>query len=122
MADIDSMLSESLQRIAQPGDPTGVADAIRARVDAGTRVLAMVQSEDGAFVAVRDPQRLSRTVWLPTAVVVPDADQGALTELEVGGCPVPMVEPSVTPVPSPSPSPSPSPRSNWWTTPGPGRS
>ena len=35
MADIDVLLSASLKRIAQPGDAAGVADAIRARVDAG---------------------------------------------------------------------------------------
>ncbi|MEP6481916.1 MAG: hypothetical protein ABJA94_07915 [Rhodoglobus sp.] len=35
MAEIDDLLSGSLKRIAQPGDTTGVADAIRSRVDAG---------------------------------------------------------------------------------------
>lgn len=35
MADIDQMLRESFHRLAEPGDPTGVADAVRARVDAG---------------------------------------------------------------------------------------
>jgi hypothetical protein len=35
MADIDDMLREALQRIAPDADPSGVADSIRARVDAG---------------------------------------------------------------------------------------
>lgn len=35
MADIDDLLSATLKRVAQPGDPAGVADAIRARVAAG---------------------------------------------------------------------------------------
>jgi hypothetical protein len=35
MADIDTVLSESLKRVAQPGDPTGVAELIRSRVAAG---------------------------------------------------------------------------------------
>lgn len=35
MAEIDSVLSESLKRVAEPGDPTGVADLIRSRVAAG---------------------------------------------------------------------------------------
>src|SRR5690349_4735895 len=35
MAEIDVLLSSSLKRVAQPGDPAGVADAIRSRVDAG---------------------------------------------------------------------------------------
>ena len=35
MADIDATLRDSLKRMAEPGDATGVADAIRARLDAG---------------------------------------------------------------------------------------
>lgn len=35
MADIDQMLRESFHRLAEPGDPTGVAQAVRARVEAG---------------------------------------------------------------------------------------
>jgi len=35
MAEIDTLLSDSLKRLAQPGDAAGVADAIRSRVDAG---------------------------------------------------------------------------------------
>ena len=34
MSDIEVLLRESFARLAEPGDPTGVADAIRARVDA----------------------------------------------------------------------------------------
>ncbi|MHA6693500.1 Ig-like domain-containing protein [Homoserinimonas sp. A520] len=33
--DIDELLSTALKRVAEPGDPTGVADAIRSRMDAG---------------------------------------------------------------------------------------
>lgn len=33
--DIDELLSTALKRVAEPGDPTGVADAIRSRVAAG---------------------------------------------------------------------------------------
>lgn len=40
MADIDRVLRESLGRLAEPGDPTGVAEAVRARVDAGDPGLA----------------------------------------------------------------------------------
>jgi hypothetical protein len=35
VAEIDSALSESFKRVAEPGDPTGVADLIRSRVAAG---------------------------------------------------------------------------------------
>lgn len=35
MADIDTVLSESFKRVAEPGDPTGVAELIRSRVAAG---------------------------------------------------------------------------------------
>jgi len=35
VADIDATLRDSLKRMAEPGDATGVADAIRARVEAG---------------------------------------------------------------------------------------
>jgi hypothetical protein len=34
MADLDTLMRQSLERLAEPGDPTGVAQAIRARVDA----------------------------------------------------------------------------------------
>ena len=35
LKDIDSVLRDSFARIAEPGDPAGVADAIRARLVAG---------------------------------------------------------------------------------------
>lgn len=35
MSELDELLGGALKRAAQPGDPTGVADAIRSRVDAG---------------------------------------------------------------------------------------
>lgn len=35
MAELDELLSTTLKRIAPPADPSGVADAIRARVEAG---------------------------------------------------------------------------------------
>ena len=35
MADVDTILSESFKRVAEPGDPTGVAELIRTRVAAG---------------------------------------------------------------------------------------
>jgi len=35
MSELDELLSGALKRVAESGDPTGVADAIRSRVDAG---------------------------------------------------------------------------------------
>jgi hypothetical protein len=183
VADIDTILRESLHRLAEPGDPTGVAKAIRARLEAGgsgpsssssggaparglglggaapwlpwatlalalsvagaaagfsgtfgrpqsqnsavagsvasgvhasgcpggaavedlrpgTRVLAVSRDEKGSWLGIRDPYALTRTVWLPRGAVVVDAGQPAIETLQVGGCPVPSVEPS----PSPSPT------------------
>ncbi|TAL42520.1 MAG: hypothetical protein EPN91_08050 [Salinibacterium sp.] len=168
MTEFDELMSSSLKRVAQPGDPAGVADAIRARVDAGDigtpaqssgfgsggvlpwlpwlgllvvagvaggalgasgvlgghdaqssfaagsintgvsalgcpggspvvalepgqRVLAMQRSDDSEWLAVRDPLDLSRTVWLPTAVVVIDPGQADLNSLPIGGCPEPTL-------------------------------
>ena len=34
MSELDVLLRESLGRLAEPGDPTGVVEAIRARVEA----------------------------------------------------------------------------------------
>ena len=184
MSELDVLLRESLGRLAEPGDPTGVVEAIRARVEAagssgdggsgagdsgsgsgaggsgggtfwsrpfwggavpmvvlavvavvgggalgasgaldnpdgppalpvgpaygvvsggvealgcpggaavesltpGTRVLATKISEDGDFVAVRNPFALSRTVWLPTAVLVPDEAAGSYAEMVAPIC------------------------------------
>ena len=35
MAELEELLSATLKRIAPPADPSGVAEAIRARVEAG---------------------------------------------------------------------------------------
>lgn len=194
MADIDDALRDAFHRLAEPGDPSGVAEAIRraaaggpggsdgsggsggasghgglglrpwlpwvgaalvcgaagatagaaglfgageqesslaallddgvvalacpagspvVTLEAGQRVLAMLRSEDGAYLAVRDPFDLERTVWLPTGIVVIDDGEPATDSLPVGGCPVPSVAPSVTPEPvvteAPSPEPAPEP-------------
>ncbi|MCU1440980.1 MAG: hypothetical protein JWP85_1977 [Rhodoglobus sp.] len=48
MAEIDELLSSTLKRVAQPGDPAGVADAIRSRVDAGDTGTPAASSGFGA--------------------------------------------------------------------------
>ncbi len=196
MADLDTLLRESLERLAEPGDPSGVAEAIQARVDAGgdagpdggsggsggfgaprgwlpwgglalvaavaggalglsgafgspaapnpgvlgalgggveglacpggsvvqvltpgERVLAVERSDDGDWLAVRDPYQVTRTLWLPAGVVVVDDGEPAVDTLAVGGCPVvsaspspsPSPEPVVTEAPAPAPAPQPKP-------------
>lgn len=186
MAEIDTLLGDSLKRLAQPGDAAGVADAIRSRVDAGdtgtpatssgfgggnplswlpwvglvvvagiaggavgasgvlmppqpepvlfagtldssvtatgcpggagvvdlsrgTRVLAVVRSDDSAYLGVRDPLELGRTVWLPAGVVVIDEGQPAVDTLPIDGCPVPTLL-AETPAPAPAPTTAPAPQ------------
>jgi hypothetical protein len=192
MADIDTVLSESLKRVVEPGDPTGVAELIRSRVAAGDtgtpsdggsgfaagsgwtwlpwagagavvaivgaavgasgvfgslqpagsapapglsvsqftsgldcpggsavvsfrpgdRVLAVARSDDSAYLAVRSPFDRADTVWLPVAAVDVDEGEPAVSSLEVGGCPEPVVtvaEPSTPPTPTkPAPTKPPS--------------
>lgn len=64
MAELDVMLSESLKRAANPGDPTGVADAIRARVAAGDTGTPAATS---GFGAASGP--LSWLPWIGVVVV-----------------------------------------------------
>jgi hypothetical protein len=48
MTEIDSLLSASLRRLAEPGDPAGVVQAIEAR-------LAQVATETGTSAKCRSP-------------------------------------------------------------------
>lgn len=188
MTDLDTMLRESLGRLAEPADPSGVAAAIQARVDAtgasdggaggtgaggsgfsawvipaviglaaiggglalgaatssagatgtsgsepftlaegggipaalcpggvtvvhldpGARVLALSRSDDGTFLAVRDPGDLNRVVWVSSGLTEPDPGSD-VAALPVAGCDeassAPSAEPSVTPSATPSAEP-----------------
>jgi hypothetical protein len=221
MSELDVLLRESLGRLAEPGDPTGVADAVRARVgaagaggetppgagptggggsgaagaggggastgfwggwaplavlgavglvggiglalaqgpdplaadatvpleislpmtvpgaacpggapvaqlDGGAHVLALYRSEDGAFLAVRNPALLGQTVWIPASSAIVDEGQD-VEALPVDGCheggiivaapepePVPtetapLPEETTDPKPGPKPQPEPAP-------------
>jgi hypothetical protein len=195
MADVDTVLSESLKRVAQPGDPTGVAELIRSRVAAGDtgtpsdggsgfasgsgwtwlpwagagvvvaiagavvgasgvfgslqpaepasapglsvsrvtsgldcpggsavvafgpgdRVLAVARSDDSAYLAVRSPFDRADTVWLPVSAIDVDEGEPAISSLEVGGCPEPVVtvlQPSTPPTTPPVETTKPKPPSN----------
>ncbi len=178
MADIDQMLRESFHRLAEPGDPTGVAEAVRTRVDAGDlgtpsdagtgfgggpftgggwtwvlgagaiagigglvlgasgflgtpstaqtpptslfsvsdttpgldcpggarvasfhpgdRVLAVARSDDGDWLAVRNPVDRADTVWVALDELVLDEGQPEVDSLEVDGCPVFVAAPLPT--------------------------
>jgi hypothetical protein len=195
MADIDTVLSESLKRVVEPGDPTGVAELIRSRVAAGDtgtpsdggsgfasgsgwtwlpwagagvvvaiagavvgasgvfgslqlaepasapglsvsrvtsgldcpggsavvafrpgdRVLAVARSDDSAYLAVRSPFDRADTVWLPVSAIDVDEGEPAISSLEVGGCPEPVVtvlQPSTPPSAPPAETTKPKPPSN----------
>src|SRR5664279_4863986 len=61
MADLDTLLRDSFARLAEPGDPTGVAEAIQARVDAGGGPGPSGGSGGGGFGGFRS--------WIPWAGV-----------------------------------------------------
>lgn len=191
MSEFDQLLGDVFTRVAEPGDPTGVADAIRSRVAAGDpgtpsdgasfggggwswlpwiggglvvatvgavagmsglfgafgtsavagpppsfgvsefvsgldcpggspvvalepgdRVLAVARSDDSAYLGVRSPADRSRTVWIALDVLELDAGQPAVPELEIDGCPEPLIdiaEPEAEPEPGPQPEPGPEP-------------
>lgn len=191
MSELDVLLRESLGRLAEPGDPTGVAEAIRARVEAagppgdggsggglggggtagtgglggafwsgpaplailiglslaggaalgvtrddapssptpahvnaasphgvpaaacpagaavttldpGARVLALARSEDGEYLAVRDPRSLDTVVWIAAPALIVDEGEDA-DALPVAGCDVAVA--LASPIPTPSPAP-----------------
>lgn len=107
--------SQGVSAAACPGGPAV------ATLDPGARLLALRQSADGAYYAVRDPQALGTVVWVAEGVAVVDPGQDP-DALPVGGCEdageiVPIVTeapPEPEPQPDPAPAPAPAPR------PGPG--
>ena len=87
-------------------------------LDPGARLLALSQSEDGAYFSVRDPHALGTVVWVAKGVAVVDLGQDP-DALPVSGCyeageVVPIVtqgpaEPETAPQPEPQPGPRPAP-------------
>jgi len=190
MSDLDDILRESLGHLAEPGDTSGVADAVAAKaaalgggvagggaagggfagwvipvvlgmvavgggvtlgvtsagaggsvapyspvtiwngdgipaaacpggpevtsLDGGARVLAVARSEDGAYLAVRDPEALTHTVWVASGSATADPGEDVTTLpvldcLEASAAPSPSVTPSVTPSEEPTVKPTPKP-------------
>jgi hypothetical protein len=177
MTELDDALRASFARIAEPGDPAGVVDAMRARMAAGdtgtpaatsgfgssagwvirwtiggavlaigglvlgmsgllpspfapqqtagatvlqstadvldcpggspvgtlaagSRVLAVARSDDGAYLEIRSPYDTSSSVWLSSVQLIVDDAQTPVSALPVGACPVSQtteVEPTATP-------------------------
>lgn len=120
MADIDVLLSASLKRIAQPGDAAGVADAIRARVDAGDTGTPASSSGFGArpwwlfllsgllviLVAVTGVSvALGQTRPLTPAPDAPPAASSPSSSTTSTPTPTPTVTPTATAAPEPAPAP-----------------
>jgi len=120
MADIDVLLSASLKRIAQPGDAAGVADAIRARVDAGdtgtpasssgfgarpwwlfllSGLLVILVAVTGVSVALGQPSPM-----MPAPDAPPAASSPSFTTTPTP-TPTPTVTPTATAAPEPAPAP-----------------
>ncbi len=112
MDELDVLLSASLKRVAQPGDPAGVADAIRDRVAAGDTGAPASTSGFG-------PRRWW-VLWLGVGVVVVLVTGGAVAfgtvlpttvvaspTATVVASPTPTVTPTRTATPTPSPTPTP---------------
>lgn len=108
MAELDVMLSETLKRAATPGDPTGVADAIRARVAAGDTGAPASVSGFGA--------RRWWVLWLTLVVVATLVSGGVVafgtpvlsppagSTQAASVSPTPTVTRTASPTPTPTPS------------------
>lgn len=120
MADIDVLLSASLKRIAQPGDAAGVADAIRARVDAGDTGTPATSSGFGArpwwlfllsglLVILVAITGVSVALGQPSPVTpTPDAASVAVSSSPTTSptlTPTPTATPTATAAPEPAPAP-----------------
>ncbi|MCA0216771.1 MAG: DUF4491 family protein [Actinobacteria bacterium] len=120
MADIDVLLSASLKRIAQPGDAAGVADAIRARVDAGdtgtpatssgfgsrpwwlfllSGLLVILVAVTGVSVALGQPNPVTPTPDAASVAVSPSPTTAPTLT------PTPTATPTATAAPEPAPAP-----------------
>lgn len=120
MADIDVLLSASLKRIAHPGDAAGVADAIRARVDAGDTGTPASSSGFGArpwwlfllsglLVILVAVTGVSVALGQPSPVTpAPDAPPAASSS-SLATTPTPTPTPTVTPMATAEPEPAPAP-------------
>lgn len=108
-----ALLDDRVDVLACPG-----GDAVGTLVQ-GERVLAIARSDDGAYLAVRDPYDSSATLWLPTRALVVDEGELDVESLPADGCDQPVVtvatpEPTPTPTqtqePEPQPGPAPKPQ------------
>lgn len=111
MAEIDDVLSSALKRVAEPGDPTGVADAIRARIAAG---------DTGTPASSSGFRRTGWRRWLPwigalllllliggTVAVISLNNNRGTVDVAVTSTPTP--EQSARPTPTSTSTPTPTP-------------
>ena len=78
-------------------------------LSAGSRVLAIQATADGAWVSVRDPLNVARAGWLPAGALTPDS--GSFADLPIGDCAaveIAVPAPTATPTPDTTPTPEPS--------------
>jgi len=99
---------DGIPAAACPGGPEVTS------LDGGARVLAVARSEDGAYLAVRDPEALTHTVWVASGSATADPGEDVTTLpvldcLEASAAPSPSVTPSVTPSEKPTVKPTPEP-------------
>jgi len=99
---------DGIPAAACPGGPEVTS------LDGGARVLAVARSEDGAYLAVRDPEALTHTVWVASGSATADPGEDVATLpvldcLEASAAPSPSVTPSVTPSEKPTVKPTPKP-------------
>lgn len=77
-------------------------------IRANTRVLAVARDEQGAFLAARNPDDLSTTIWFTAGDLVLDDAGPDVAALPVEACPEVTVT-QVTPTPTPEPTSEPEP-------------
>jgi hypothetical protein len=99
MAEIDDLLSTTLKRVAEPGDPAGVADSIRSRMDAGDTGTPTSSSGFGSPVRRWWP-------WLSVLLIIVLLGVGALSAALGRSSPPLALSPVPTATATPTGSPS----------------
>lgn len=104
MADIDELLKGSFERLAEPADSAGVADAIRSRVAGGDAGVSVAGSTAPGWAPPRP-----RWLWPMVGTVIGLAAIVAVlvAVLVWPASPQPVVSPVVTPSSAVTPSPTP---------------
>jgi hypothetical protein len=118
LKDIDSLLRDSFARIAEPGDPAGVVDSIRARMDAGDTGTPANSSGFGSrrgwfwpylagavVLGVLGGALGASGVFSPTVVVTAGQPSTSAQSSAAPATPSPSATATPTPTPTPAPTP-----------------